>query len=243
VREPIQVVLSLASVAVVGVLAILVFRVSEPAHPEKAPAGGPTPAPAEALDVWLSNPEAPVQWIVKPYQDSPARAEIHDRSLSRRLGVPDATYRFFLLLVVNSGEEGFEFRCGTGILRVTDAGGREVESRPADTVLAEAGAEITGGDRFVVEALGIRAGTIRVPPGRMARLLLPFREDPDFPSWIRAAYVNDGLEVPLTRARFSRERLEGFLLRPDGPLVPGESGDLARRIDSASNRASDRPGN
>lgn len=235
--------MALASVVLAAIAAYLVFRAGEPREPVVEAVSEPTAPAPDRVEVWLSSPDAAVQFLLKPSQDSAPRAEFHDRALLRRLRIPDDAYRFFVLAAVNfSAEEPIVLHPGSLRVHAVDRNGvRATSAQPAE-LLARSEGEVPSGDLFVAAALGIRRGESVVAPGRIAKFLVAFDRTSDPEAWVSVILEDENLRVDLARASVLHRHVEEFLLRPSGPILPlPPGGEPPTGADAPSQGAAGRP--
>lgn len=229
--ERLQLILSLASLGLVVVAGVLVFRFTSPSTPREALAPLPRVSRPETVSVWLS-PESlsGLQLVFKPYLDSAARDRFNNTTLSRRLGAPEDAYRFYRVLVVNfDPAEPLDLAVDRLRFVATDRSGGTIASIDPARLLAEGDGSISGAERVVLSALGLRPGPYRLPPRSAGSFVVAFPAEAEPAQWRRLALELGERSLPLELTEVPRVALDRFRLDPAEPLVPSRPEEVARR--------------
>ncbi len=216
--DRLQLVFSVLSLGLVATAGFLVLKATRPVDPTGNLAPLPPVDHPDTVDVWLADVDGRAELLFKPVLDSTERDGFNNRTLSRRLGEPDDTYRFFRLFVANFDAEG-DFELEADYLRVQ--AGEGIESLDPEQVLGGDDGPISDGDRMVASALGLRAGPYRVPPRRAGSFLVAFRSSDLQPlggAPEEFALVDGDSTLRLKRESIPRDELDRFFLDPREPL-------------------------
>ena len=233
--ERLQLTFSLLSLGLVVVAAYLAFRITRPGDGALPVAPIIQEAPTATVDVWLADLPQPdgdsrgsgdvsaiegegrvpqVQFLFKPRQGARERDDYLDRSLSRRLGAPDDSYRFFELVVVNLDPE-LPFVIDAPFLPIAGRGREGAAPGLSPAAIYERGqGMVTTADVTAARALGLREGPYRVPPRAAAHYLVAFEGAVEESSWTALEMNLPAGTVAFRRAELSRERLDEFMLEP-----------------------------
>ncbi len=168
----------------------------------------PRHAAVDKIAVWTGQLAPGLKGVLGPVWGDALPDRDHDGLLNEGLGLEgDRALVYYRLLVFNTTKEARSLELGEGqIVMLGESGGGKIPLRSLARMVQRGEIKLTGSLAFSLRSIGALSTKVKIPPGRFAKLVVPFDGGASIET-ARVIATKDGTELrrrQITQAAFRR---------------------------------------